>query len=129
MRILFVAILVLHGIAHMPGVIGSWNLAPLDGVPYHTTLLGGRVDVGDAGMRVMGAFWLLAAVGFVVAGAATALHREWAPAMVAATAAVSLGLCILEYPAARIGLALDLAILAVLAAGVSGLTATARAVP
>lgn len=58
MRIALAVRMALHGVAHAPGFVGSWRLAALEGMPYHTTLLGGAIDVGDAGMRVVGLAWL-----------------------------------------------------------------------
>ena len=109
-------LMVLHGVAHLPGFVNSWRLAVFPDLPYHTTLLAGRLEIGDAGMRVVGALWLAAALGFCVAGAAGLAQRGgWVPlAMI--VAAVSATLCVLEWPAARIGLWVNLAILLVLAA-------------
>lgn len=113
-RVALGALMILHGIAHLPGVIGSWRLAELQGISYHTVLLGGRLDVGDGGMRVMGLLWLVAGLGFCVAGFSAILGMgEWATVAML-LAALSLLLSALEWPAARIGVALNLIILAAL---------------
>lgn len=70
MRIVIAIVLILHGLVHVLGFVTSWRLATIDGLPYTTTLLSGRVDIGEAGARVMGLLWLASAVGFVVAGIA-----------------------------------------------------------
>lgn len=109
MRIALAFFLVLHGIAHLPGLAVSWRLMKSPELPYSTRVLG--LDVGDGGMRVMGLLWLLAAAGFWASAAAAGTGRPgWAPALLA-TAAASLLLCAVNLPAARIGLAVDAAIL------------------
>ena len=64
MRFVLAILLVAHGVAHLVGVVSSWKLAVLPELPYKTVVLSGRVDVGDAGIRVMGVLWLLAALAF-----------------------------------------------------------------
>ena len=41
-----------HGIIHLIGVAVYWQLAVVNEIPYKTTLLGGRWDIGDMGMRI-----------------------------------------------------------------------------
>jgi hypothetical protein len=111
LRIALAVLMVLHGIAHLPGVVGSWRLAPLAAIPVHTTVLAGRLDVGEGGMRALGVGWLLVAVGvWVVAGGAIVQSPWWVPAA-AGAAVVSLALSVLELPYARIGVAVNLLIL------------------
>jgi hypothetical protein len=111
MRLALAALMILHGIAHLVGFAGSWHLGEL---PYKTTVLGGRVDLGDTGIRAAGLLWLTAAMAFVVVGAGTALdYSWWAKAALYVTLA-SLALTIMEFPEAKLGLVVNLAILAVL---------------
>jgi hypothetical protein len=111
MRLALAALMILHGIAHLVGFAGSWHLGEL---PYKTTVLGGRVDLGDTGIRAAGLLWLTAAMAFVVVGAGTALdYSWWAKAALYLTLA-SLALTIMEFPEAKLGLVVNLAILAVL---------------
>ncbi|HEU4697836.1 MAG TPA: hypothetical protein VFS40_01510 [Gemmatimonadales bacterium] len=117
MRIALAVLMLLHGLAHLPGVVGSWRLAPLEGMPYKTTLLAGHVDVGDAGMRVMGLVWLLTALGFVASAAGAFADRSWWTSAAVALALVSLTVSALEWPAARIGVFVNLALLAALLLG------------
>jgi hypothetical protein len=114
MRIALAILMGLHGIAHLPGFVGAWRLATLEGMPYEATILGGRLDLGDAGIRVVGAAWLLAALGFVLAAVAAATGRDWWMQAAVAAALGSLALSLVELPAARVGLAVNLAILAAL---------------
>jgi len=60
-------VLVAHGIVHLLGTAVYLELAEVANFTYKTTLLGGAVDIGAAGMRVLGVLWAVAAVGFVAA--------------------------------------------------------------
>ena len=111
MRFALAALMILHGVAHLVGFAGSWHVGDL---PYKTTVLAGRVDLGDAGIRVTGILWLAAAVAFVIAGAGTALSYSWWPKAALLVTLASLALTIIEFPEAKIGLVVNLVILAVL---------------
>ena len=110
LRIAVAVLMILHGVAHLPGFVSSWRLATLPEIPYHTTVLAGRVDIGDAGMRAMGVLWLAAALAFWIAGAAALTGRHGWVMLAMGVATASLVLCTLEWPVARIGLAVNLAI-------------------
>ena len=56
--------LVLHGLIHLMGFAVSWQLATMQELAYRTTIFDGAFDVGDAGARVLGIAWLLAAAVF-----------------------------------------------------------------
>jgi hypothetical protein len=110
MRWLIVVFFLLHAFAHLVGVAASWRLGTR--VPHKTTVLSGRVDLGGPGARVFGALWLLAALAFAAAAAGVwAAHPAWLPLTLGATA-LSLVLSVLAWPEARIGVGIDLAILA-----------------
>ena len=112
MRYLLAVLMLVHGGAHLPGFLSEWRLAKLEGIPYRTTILAGRVDLGDSGIRVVGALWLAAAIAFWVAGvAAFGNWPGWIPAAIGITLG-SLLLSLVELPEARIGVAVNLAILA-----------------
>jgi hypothetical protein len=112
MRILLGLVLLLHGAAHLPGFVNEWRLANLEGLPYRTTVLAGRLDLGDAGIRVVGALWFVAAIAFGVAGAAALWNWSW---WIPAATGVTLGsllLSLVELPDSRIGVVVNLVILA-----------------
>ena len=102
---------------HLPGFVSSWKLATLVELPYKTTVLAGRVDVGDSGVRLLGVFWLLTALTCVAAGAAVVLQMAWALRLVAFTVVASLLLCVIGWPDARTGVAVNIALLVLLAVG------------
>jgi hypothetical protein len=113
-RIIVAILLVGHGLVHLPGFVVPWRLATLEEMPYKTTLLAGNLDVGATGIRLVGLLWLLAAVGFVVAGGAVFTQHPWWVAVTLGVTLFSLALCILGWPEARFGLLVNLAILAYL---------------
>lgn len=117
MRIALALLMALHGIAHLPGFMVPWKLAQGDEFTSGTTLLAGRVDVGDAGIRTVGVLWLLTALAFFAAAFATWTARAgWLPLAIGC-AAVSLVLSVLAWPASRIGVGVNLLILAWLLLG------------
>src|SRR5690349_17519524 len=112
MRYVLAALMALHGIAHLVGFVGSWNLGPpAPAVPYKTTVLAGHVDLGDVGIRVVGVLWLAAAIAFVVTAVGAAMNVEWWMRMALVVTLGSLALTVLEWPLARIGLYVDVALL------------------
>jgi hypothetical protein len=116
-RSAFSLFLVLHGIAHLPGFLVPWRLAAPAQMQYTTTVLGGSADLGRMGIRIVSILWLLTAVAFVVAGAATFLDdAAWRTIALTATVA-SLALTLLGWPESQIGLALNLLLLAYLTLG------------
>jgi hypothetical protein len=118
MRVFVALLFAVHGFAHLVGFAGAWNLSRE--IAHKTTILGGRFDAGDAGIRVIGLLWLVAALAFAAAGAAALARAPWWPAAAMGVTAASLVLCAIEWPETRIGLAIDAALIAFLAAGVRG---------
>jgi hypothetical protein len=116
MRFAIAALMALHGIAHVVGFAGAWQIAP-EGFPYRTTVLKGHVDLGNVGIRVVGVLWLVLAVGFVTVAVGAVGGVAWWTAAALGVATVSLLLSILEFPEARLGVVINLLIIAALAAG------------
>lgn len=115
LRYVIPVVMLAHGVAHLPGFVTAWRLRTLPDFPYHTVVMRGRFDVGDAGMRVLGVLWLVAALGFGVAAAgAVTGDPRWIPVGFV-TVLLSAALCVLEWPIARVGLWTNLALLVVLA--------------
>jgi hypothetical protein len=115
MRFAFAGLLIAHGIAHLVGFAVPWKLMSSAEVPYRTTILGGAIDVGHTGARTLGVVWLIAALAFILlAGAVLAGWnvRLWAFAMLA----LSMVLCVVGWPEARIGLVVNTVLLIVLLA-------------
>jgi len=113
-RLLLVLLLAGHGLAHLPGFLVPWRLANLPELPYRTTLLAGRLDVGEAGVRAVGLIWLLLALAFVILGVGVHLRSPWVVQGVTGAVAVSVVLSLLAWPEARVGVPANLLILGVL---------------
>ena len=114
LAVIVAVFLVLHGLAHLLGAAVSLQLADIDGLPYKTTVLGGRWDVGAAGMAVFGVLWAVAAFGFVVAAVAWLLKITWWPPALLGVTLFSLGLTLFEWENAIAGGIINLGILAAL---------------
>ena len=116
MRIALAIVMTLHGIAHLVGFAGAWQLSAAGGVPYKTTVLGGHFDIGDAGIRLVGLLWVIAAVAFVTVSAGAVMQSPWWLEAAVPVALGSLALTILELPEARIGAVVNIILLAILLA-------------
>lgn len=116
-RIIAAIVFIVHGLIHLLGFVVPWRLATIEGFAYKTTLLSGTLDVGDAGVRVIGLLWLLAAIGFVVAGVAVFTSQPWWQALTLWVTLFSLVISILGWPDSQFGVLINLVILAYLLFG------------
>lgn len=119
LRLALAVFMALHGIAHFVGFAVPWRLLEAEEMPYATTLLGGRLDVGDAGIKGVGLVWLVLGIAFVGAGVMTGLDRAGWPRLVLLVSAVSLVWSVLGWPAARIGVAVNGGLLVVVGIGLA----------
>ena len=117
MRLALALVFAVHGLAHLPGFLVPWRLVKPADMPYKTTLLGGSIDVGGTGIRIMGILWLLAAIGLFAAAVATFRGSPSWPTLALSVTGVSLVLSILAWPDSRIGVGVNLAILVALLLG------------
>jgi hypothetical protein len=113
MKFLLAFVLGGHGVAHVAGFVASWRLMSLAELPYKTTTLGGRLELGDAGVRILGVLWLAVALAFLGSAVAVATEARAARLIIVASM-LSLTLCAAEWPAAPLGLAVDIALLTIL---------------
>ena len=110
-------VLVLHGLIHLMGTAAYLKLAVIQQLPYKTTVLGGRWDLGAGGIAVYGVLWAVAAVGFVVAALAFWFGwAGWQPLLLGVTL-LSLALTALDWDVAFAGVILNIVILALLGLG------------
>ena len=125
MRLALSLFLLLHGAAHLVGFLTPFGLTPATAhdhgpVSSGRLLLGGRVVLTTGEARAGGLLWLALAVAFgVVAVAVWNDTGWWRPALVAVTLA-SLTLSVLWWPDSRIGVAIDVALLLLVAALAAG---------
>lgn len=103
MVVVLIVLLFIHAIAHLPGFIVGWDIAPVAELPYRTTIIGG-IDVGATGMRLFGTLWLLLSIAFIVVAAGAWFRVEWWPLVALSAVALSLMLCIAELPNTRFGI-------------------------
>jgi hypothetical protein len=101
-----------HGVAHLVGFAVAWHLIASAEVPYKTTVLGGLIDVGHGGTRVVGLIWLATALACMVAGSVLWEGAAWAIPFTKAVLLFSLALCLTALPEARVGLLVDVVLLA-----------------
>jgi hypothetical protein len=117
MRLVLALVMLFHGVAHLPGFAIPWRLATPGEMPYHTTVAAGHVDLGDAGIRALGVVWLMASLAFVLAAAGAFAEREWWQPFAAGVCVSSLLLTSVAWPEARIGVAVNVGVLAALFVG------------
>lgn len=117
MRFIVGLVLIVHGFAHTVGFVVPWKIASLDGAPYKTTVLGGRLDLGHTGIRIVGILWLLAALAFFGAGALVIGRFEVWQLFTLVTTVFSLLLCFLGLPDSRLGIPINVVILIFILAG------------
>jgi hypothetical protein len=117
LRVGLAGLMALHGIAHWVGFAVPWRLVQADEMPYSTQILGGRVDVGDAGIRVFGVAWLLLGIAFLLVAAAAWVGRPDWPLSALAVVGASFVMCVLGLPAARIGIRVNAVLLVVVLGG------------
>ena len=119
MRFVAAFILLAHGLAHITGFVAPWRLSKK--FPYKTTIFAGHLDIGRFGARVVGGLWLLMAINFALVAWAAKEGAAWWPLGALEAAVGSLLLCLVEWPEASIGVAVDVALIVVIFAWRAGL--------
>jgi hypothetical protein len=117
MRMVLATLLLGHGVAHVVGFAVPWKLVTSAEVPYRTTVAGGLIDVGPAGVRLIGILWLLVALAFVSISVGVLQSTTWWYRESLAVVMASLVLCALGWPESRPGVVANLLILVLLLAG------------
>jgi hypothetical protein len=103
---LIAAILLVHGVAHLVGFVRAWGLSTA------TAPRPPLVDLGAAGVKVTGILWLLLALTYVVAAVLVLMRAPLAIWVTLGTSVVSLVLCTLTWPDARLGIPIDALLIA-----------------
>ncbi|WP_161883988.1 ABC transporter permease [Deinococcus alpinitundrae] len=110
-------LLALHGLIHLLGFAAYLRLVTVATLPYKTTFLSGRLNLGMVGTSVFGLAWGVAALGFVLVAAAFLLRWGWwRPALIAVTL-LSLVLTVLDAGVSFAGVAVNSVILLALWSG------------
>lgn len=117
MRYVLALLFLAHGVAHLPGFLVAWRLRVVPELPHTTTVLDGSLDIGEAGMRVLGLAWLACAVACAAVAVAAIARAPWWTNGALAVVAASIVLCLLGWPAARLGLLMNAILVALLWSG------------
>ena len=112
MRIALAVFLVLHGIAHIVGFVVPWRIAKMDDMPYKTTIINGKIDVGDVGIRILGIIWLLIALAYFYSGWITYQQFDFWLTYTLVVSVISLAFCIIAVPDSHIGIYINIALIA-----------------
>ena len=111
MRLAIALFVLVHAIAHLLQFADAFRLIPAGGIPYRTTLLDGRLDVGNGGIRLMGMLWFTLAIAFAAVAVGMALDTTWWVNVAGVGAVISLLMTLLEAPRAQVGLWINVVIL------------------
>lgn len=108
MRFAIVFLFLAHGIAHLVGFAAAWKLGNFPDLPFKTTVLGGALDLGESGIRVMGLAWVALAAAFVLSAAGLVLLQPWWTSAAWWAIGMSLVVCLVNLPEARVGVAMNI---------------------
>lgn len=111
--ILLGGMMILHGIAHLPAVLGSWGIATFEDVSTQPNVW--MTNAGDGALYLLGSIWLLAAMSFVAAGFGAIRRLTWWPVTAALAIVLSVPMTILWQNDAAIGLVLNAVLMAIMA--------------
>ena len=115
--VIVAVVLIVHGLIHLMGTAVYVRHAQIKGLTYKTTLLNGRWDLGEGGIRIFGVLWVLPATGFVAAALALLAGWEWWKPVLVGVTLLSLVLTALDWSNAFMGAIVDIAILALVPLG------------
>lgn len=110
MRILLALFVLAHAVAHLVGFFGAW-------APRRTTVMGNQIDLGRSWIKIVGLMWLAGTLLFSVAAIGMVANTAWWPALTMGLAGASLTLCVLQLPATRFGVVLNIVLIALLLGG------------
>ncbi len=100
-----------HGFAHIVGFLVSWQLIKDKDSPYKTTVLGGKLDLGDTGIRIMGLFWLLTGAAFFLMTYGVIAQTAWWNSATFYIAYFSLFMSIVAMPDTKYGIMANILLL------------------
>lgn len=111
LRVILGIIILAHGLIHLIGVAAYWQLVEFDDISASSEVIGGRLDVGNLGMQVLGILWLLATIGFAASAYGYVVKTDWWQPVLLSVTVVSLVVCILGWKDTIFGTATNLIIL------------------
>ncbi len=101
--VLVAVIVMVHGLIHLMGTAVYARHAQIKGLTYKTALLNGRWDLGEEGIRIFSALWVLPAIGFVAAALALLAGWVWWKPVLVGVTLLSLVLTALDWSNAFMG--------------------------
>lgn len=104
-------VIIIHGLIHLMGFVAYWPLAKVAELPYKTTLLDGRWHVGETGMRIFAALWLIVALAFLVSAVALFARRSWVNPVLVSTICLSTLLVAMDWAGAFRGAIVNVVLL------------------
>ena len=115
MNIILPIILLVHGFAHLVGFMVSWKIGNLKDPPYRTTLFNGKINIGDRGIRIFGVVWLVVGVLFFIDATMVVFQLNGWKLFLIVISILSLLICVLGLPDSKIGIIVNICILALMA--------------
>ena len=119
-RILLALLCAGHGVAHLVGFFAAWRPGLFPALPHKTTILAGQLNIGEAGIRIVGVLWLGMALAFAWAAVLMWLKGASAAEVVVWLASVSIVLSVLEWPDSWIGVVVSVSVVLLVVSGRSG---------
>ena len=110
LKIVVGAFFIFHGLVHLIGFFVNWQIIVVRSMPYETTVLAHKIEVGITGIRVVGLLWVVAACLWIAAGIGLLALAPWWLAMTVAALLFSTVMCILGWPEARFGVMINILI-------------------
>lgn len=107
-------VLFLHGLIHLMGTAAYLKLTDIEQLPYKTTVLGGRWDLGTIGTSIFGSLWAVAAIGFFLTSIALFGNWDWWRSALIVVTLFSLLLTSMDWSVAYAGVIVNIAILLIL---------------
>ncbi len=104
-------VLAAHGLIHLMGATAYLKLGSVQGLVYKTTVLGGRLDLGEFGIGAFGALWAIAALGFILSVAAMLTNQTWWRPILLSVTLLSTVLTLVDSSVASVGLLVNIVIL------------------
>ncbi len=103
--------LFLHGFAHLVGFFVPWKIVRDKEHPYKTTILGGIVDLGDGGIRVIGIIWLSLGVVYFIGAFGVISDQVWWYGLIMLITWISLVFTVLGWPDSKFGIIANILLL------------------
>ena len=103
--------LFIHGFAHSVGFFVQWRIIKSNDMPYSTKLFFGKLDAGNAGIRIIGLIWLSIAIVYVFAGYGILTSKGWWNTATLIITAFSFIFCIVGLPDTKMGVVANIIIL------------------